>query len=631
MRRLKISFRIAAAFALLLIVVGALAALVYVNLNILESAKHKTDHANRILAEIGRYGLAMSDQETGLRGYVLTEDKAFLKPLHDGEAKAKAAQQRLAHLISRTDTQSPRLTMLEHQVTDWQGKVSGVVLREFGDPSKAVEVYALIRSADAREMMDSIRASLAAIETHERQVLAERSAQQETAFAHAYRYAAIGLVLLTAIALLAGFLMHWSIAMPIRALTAAMRRLADGDLTVAIPGNQGRDEVSEMAEALAVFRENAAAKATLEAESAAHAEDERRRATAERERDRAAGEEIAALVAAVAAGDVTRRLPAEGKDGLFLVMAREINRLTETMSEALTEMGAVLTALSAGDLTRRIASNHDGIFGSIRRDTNSMAEKLAGIVTRLSETATSVHDTASEISSGATQLASRTESQASSLEETAAAMHEVTTTVRHNADNAQAASRLALVARETAEKGGDVVGSAVAAMHQIEESAHRIADIMSLIDEIAFQTNLLALNASVEAARAGEAGKGFAVVAQEVRALAQRSSNASKDIKALIGASNGHVRNGVDLVNQTGAALGEIVDAVKKVSDIVGEIALASQEQTTGLEQVNVAVGQMDEITQRNSGLVEETTASAQLLSDQAASLTEVIAYFRTR
>jgi methyl-accepting chemotaxis protein len=629
MRRLKISLRIAIAFAVLLAVVGAVATLVYLNLGILESAKHKTDHATRILAEIGRYGLAMADQETGLRGYVLTEDKGFLKPLRDGEAAARAAQERLSRLIGSKDTQTQRLAMLQHQVEAWQAGVSAVILRDFGEPANAERVYALIRSTEARDMMDGIRASLAAIESHERQILAERSVQQEAAFAHAYRYAAIGLVLLTGFALLAGFLMHGSIALPIRRLTMAMRRLADGNLTVAIAAGQGRDEVAEMADALQVFRENAVAKAALEAESAARSEDERRRAIAERERDRTAGEEIAALVAAVAAGDVTRRLPAEGKDGLFLVMAREINRLTETMNAALSEMGTVLTALSAGDLTRRIASSHDGIFGSIRRDTNGMADKLAGIVMRLSQTATALQSTATEIASGATQLAARTESQSSSLEETAAAMHEVTTTVRHNADNAQAASQLARTARDTAEKGGGVVSAAVAAMREIEDSASRIAAIMGLIDEIAFQTNLLALNASVEAARAGEAGRGSAVVAQEVRHLAQRSANASKDIKALIGTSNSQVRNGVALVNQTGAALGEIVDAVKKVSDIVGEIALASQEQTTGLEQVGIAVGQLDEIAQRNSGLVEETTASAQLLADQASALSEVIGYFR--
>ena len=209
-------------------------------------------------------------------------------------------------------------------------------------------------------------------------------------------------------------------------------------------------------------------------------------------------------------------------------------------------------------------------------------------------------------------------------------MHEITATVKQNADNAQAASQLAAVARDAADKGGAVMGNVVTAMSQIEGSAGKISDIVGLIDEIAFQTNLLALNASVEAARAGEAGKGFAVVAQEVRALAQRSANASKDIKALITASNGQVREGGKLVSQAGESLTEIVSAVKKVTDIVSEIAAASREQATGLEQVNTAVGSMDEMTQRNGALVEETSASAQALSEQASQLAQLVGFFRT-
>jgi methyl-accepting chemotaxis protein len=204
-------------------------------------------------------------------------------------------------------------------------------------------------------------------------------------------------------------------------------------------------------------------------------------------------------------------------------------------------------------------------------------------------------------------------------------MHEITTTVKQNADNAQAANQLASGARGVAEKGGAIVGEAVSAVTQIESSAQKISDIVGLIDEIAFQTNLLALNASVEAARAGEAGKGFAVVAQEVRALAQRSANASKDIKALIQTSNAQVKAGAALVNQTGQSLAEIVGAIKKVSDIVAEIAAASREQAAGLDQVNTAVGSMDEMTQRNGAMVEQTTAAAQSLSGQAAELAALV------
>jgi methyl-accepting chemotaxis protein len=240
-----------------------------------------------------------------------------------------------------------------------------------------------------------------------------------------------------------------------------------------------------------------------------------------------------------------------------------------------------------------------------------------------------VRSASDEFSTGSHDLASRTESQAASIEQTAASMHEVTATVKQNADNAQAANQLATVARDTADRGGSVVQEAVNAVTQIEQSAQKISDIVGLIDEIAFQTNLLALNASVEAARAGEAGKGFAVVAQEVRALAQRSANASKDIKALIADSNAQVKTGAALVNRTGQSLTEIVTAIKKVSDIVAEIAAASREQATGLEQINTAVAGMDEMTQRNAALVEQTTAAAQALNGQAGELADAVGFFR--
>ncbi|MEK9970409.1 MAG: methyl-accepting chemotaxis protein [Ferrovibrio sp.] len=258
-----------------------------------------------------------------------------------------------------------------------------------------------------------------------------------------------------------------------------------------------------------------------------------------------------------------------------------------------------------------------------------MVETLRDVAGRLAQSAESVQSAAGEISEGSRDLAARTESQASTLEQTAAAMHQITATVRQNADNAQAANQLAEAARSTASAGGEVIGRAVKAVEQIEQSAARIADIMSLIDEIAFQTNLLALNASVEAARAGEAGKGFAVVAQEVRALAQRSASASKDIKALIAESSQQVAAGSALVNQAGGSLVQIVTAVEKVTVIVGEIATASAEQARGIDEVNAAIANLDQVTQRNSSLVEETTAAANMLSEQARQLGGIVGFFR--
>ncbi|WP_341894577.1 methyl-accepting chemotaxis protein [Ferrovibrio terrae] len=305
-------------------------------------------------------------------------------------------------------------------------------------------------------------------------------------------------------------------------------------------------------------------------------------------------------------------------------------KAAQAMQLAVQQVQTVVEATKANDLTQRIPL--EGKLGEIKvlcAGVNDLVDTMTGIISNIREASGTIAAASGEISTGSQDLASRTESQAASIEETAASMHEVTATVKQNADNAQAANQLASAARDTAEKGGSVVRDAVTAVTQIEESARKISDIIGLIDEIAFQTNLLALNASVEAARAGEAGKGFAVVAQEVRALAQRSANASKDIKALIQTSNTQVKTGAALVNQAGGSLNEIVGAIKKVSDIVAEIATASREQSTGLEQINTAIASMDEMTQRNGALVEETSASAQSLSSQAQELATLVQRYR--
>ena len=326
-------------------------------------------------------------------------------------------------------------------------------------------------------------------------------------------------------------------------------------------------------------------------------------------------------------------MDANGRPYKVVKYATDITAQTKAaqmMQQAVQQVQAVVESTKANDLTHRIEL--EGKSGEIRTlcaGVNDLVDAMAEIISNIRTASDTIAAASAEISTGSQDLAQRTESQAASIEETAASMHEVTTTVKQNADNAQAANQLATAARDTAEKGGTVVRDAVVAVNQIEQSAQKIADIIGLIDEIAFQTNLLALNASVEAARAGEAGKGFAVVAQEVRALAQRSANASKDIKALIQTSNGQVKAGATLVNQAGQSLTEIVGSIKKVSDIVAEIAAASREQATGLEQINTAVGSMDEMTQRNGALVEETSASAQSLSNQAQELAQLVQRYR--
>ena len=305
-----------------------------------------------------------------------------------------------------------------------------------------------------------------------------------------------------------------------------------------------------------------------------------------------------------------------------------LDRTQEVATE--DEVQSTVDKAIDGDLTARISEEGKGaFFKALAGGMNRLLETMEEVVRSMTRAAAQVRSGAEEISRGNADLSQRTEEQASSLEQTASSMEEMTSTVRNNADNAAQANEFATAAREQAEQGGAVVSAAVAAMSEINASSKRIADIISVIDEIAFQTNLLALNAAVEAARAGEQGRGFAVVAAEVRNLASRSAGAAKEIKALIHDSVRKVNEGTKLVDDSGKVLGQIVAGVKKVTDVMADIASSSREQSSGIEQVNRAITMMDDVTQQNAALVEEASAAAQALTEQASNLSQLIARFR--
>jgi methyl-accepting chemotaxis protein len=336
------------------------------------------------------------------------------------------------------------------------------------------------------------------------------------------------------------------------------------------------------------------------------------------------------VIQAALSGAGDRRISANGKAGNLELLTRSINQLIGSVATTVAEIMLVVQRAVEGDLTSRVkVDDKSGHFKTLAVSVNSMIQSMMEVVTSVTQTSHDVQQGAEEISRGNYELSRRTEEQASSLEETASSMEEMTATVTNNADNAAHARELAEAAREHAERGGHVVGSAVAAMAEINVSSNKIADIIGVIDEIAFQTNLLALNAAVEAARAGEQGRGFAVVASEVRNLASRSAGAAKEIKALIHDSVAKVNEGTRLVDESGKVLDEIVTRVKKVTDVMTEIASSSREQASGIEQVNKAVAQMDTMTQQNAALAEQDTAAAQTLTAQAAGLTKLIAHFR--
>jgi methyl-accepting chemotaxis protein len=376
----------------------------------------------------------------------------------------------------------------------------------------------------------------------------------------------------------------------IQRLEAVMQRLAGGDLSVEVVGADRGDELGDMARSVLVFKENAVERARLEADAAQMHQ------------------------------EVDRRL--KSTEAAFEAAGEAQKRVVDAMAHELAE-------LAQGDLTVRLALDVAPEYERLKADFNAAVAHLQEAIQTLSGSTVAIDSGAQEITQAADDLSRRTEQQAASLEETAAALDQITATVGKTASGAKEATGVVATARADAETSGEVVRRAVTAMGEIEESSGKIGQIIGVIDEIAFQTNLLALNAGVEAARAGEAGKGFAVVASEVRALAQRSAEAAKEIKGLITASSQQVASGVDLVGQTGKALGRIVQHVASIDALVIEIAASAQEQAAGLHQVNIAVNHMDQMTQQNAAMVEETSAAVHALRGETGELSTLVGRFK--
>ncbi|MBW8185340.1 methyl-accepting chemotaxis protein [Shewanella nanhaiensis] len=341
--------------------------------------------------------------------------------------------------------------------------------------------------------------------------------------------------------------------------------------------------------------------------------------------------EIDTIISAAAAGDLSHRVSTDGKEGFFLNLSNGLNRLVGIADSVISDVVNMFDGLAKGDLTRQINGDYDGQFRKLQTDANATASRLTEVIGGINESANTVTSGAEEIAQGNSDLSQRTEEQAASLEETASSMEEMTATVTQSAQNATLANELAQEANTKADHGGKVVEQAVTAMEAINDSSKRISDIIGVIDEIAFQTNLLALNAAVEAARAGEQGRGFAVVAGEVRNLAQRSAGAAKEIKELIRDSVGKVTDGTQLVNQSGETLQDIVQAVTKVADMISQISIASDQQSSGIQEVNKAISQMDEMTQQNAALVEEVSAAGDAMAEQARNMKTQLSFFQAK
>jgi methyl-accepting chemotaxis protein len=408
------------------------------------------------------------------------------------------------------------------------------------------------------------------------------------------------------------------LSLPITGLTTKMQTLASGDLETEVPYADRKDEIGEMANAVLVFKQNAIKVRELNAQEAAL-----------QAKSADLQSNIAEVVAAAVAGNFSRRITKDYDNEDLNRFAGSVNQLVTSVDQGIAEVRRVVASLSEGDLTQSMEGEFQGAFQELQSNVNATMTNLRSTLGDVQTTTEAVHGNTSELRSAADDLSRRTEQQAASLEETSAALEEITATVKTSTERAQEANNMVDEARRSTEESTQVVREAVEAMSRIEQASSEINKIISLIEDITFQTNLLALNAGVEAARAGEAGKGFAVVALEVRELAQRSASAAKDIKELISKSGNEVTTGVRLVTATGEALETIRKHVVQINEHVHSIATASSEQSIGLQEINIAVNQMDQVTQSNAAMVQETTAATHLLSTEATRLAELISHFK--
>uniref|UniRef100_B0T987 Methyl-accepting chemotaxis sensory transducer n=1 Tax=Caulobacter sp. (strain K31) TaxID=366602 RepID=B0T987_CAUSK len=576
---LKVSKKILSAFAALIALSAVGDAIVLAQLRAIDRSARLNDQAFDLSSDVRTIKSGLVEQQNAIRGYVMSGNATFLDTYRQ---QAAATQTALDHFASNAQSpgQREQAEVLKGKIDAWRVQYGDRPLALSDDAATHDQAMAIMST----KTLGELRTAIDALETEQARVQDARFVHETQAILIGQVALALGAVLAMAASLSMARLLGRLVAAPIVRMTQAMRRLAQGDLTIEVPDGTRGDELGEMAAAVEHFKAAAIEKLRLEGES----------------------REVEAAQIAAAKAEATRQQA-------FVVDA----------------LAQGLEKLAAGELTWRVNEPFPLEYEKLRGDFNAAMGRLQETMGVIARAADGIRAETGEISQAADDLSARTERQAASLEQTAAALDQVTATVRRTADWASQALGVAKSARGEAQSSGGVVRDTVGAMGRIERSSQQIGQITGLIDEIAFQTNLLALNAGVEAARAGDAGRGFAVVAQEVRALAQRSAEAAKEIKALIAASSDQVAAGANLVGQTGAALERIVQRVGELDGVIGDIAASAQEQALGLQQVNTAVNQMDQITQQNAAMVEQSTAASHGVAREAEGLSRLMGGFQ--
>ena len=690
MKQLSLSTQLALGFGTVVLVLLIVAAVGLRGQSDLSAAVAMNDHTYQVIATGRSMSNASVNMETGARGFLLSGNDANLNPYRNGMLAFDKEFARAKSLTSDNPIQQERLKNLHAAYDEFKGHEDTLIALRKSNGEMS-EVLTLFKAGHERAAMGKIRQLLVDFEGQESGLLVKRSAALDAAKVRNRWSMIVGSGIAVLVALVSGWLIRHRLINRLGVASNVADAIAAGNLSIAVDSS-GTDETGRLLASMSkmqmqlqkvsqgqlemkcrhdqgelnyrvdeaafpgdyatIVRDNNDLAASHVAVMMRLAQIMGRYAVGDlsEDMDKLPGEkavltntmaqvktnlgamnhEIKHLAQSAANGDFSARGDAERFQYDFRVMVDSLNTLMSTADGNLQSLSSLLQSIAAGDLTARMSGEFRGVFAQMRDDANATATQLAEIVGSIKTSAVSIKGAASEIAAGNQDLSQRTEQQAANLEETAASMEELTSTVKQNAEGARQANQLAIGAASVAVQGGEVVGKVVETMSGIEASSKKIADIISVIDGIAFQTNILALNAAVEAARAGEQGRGFAVVASEVRTLAQRSSGAAKEIKDLIDDSVQRVAEGSALVHTAGKTMGEVVASVQRVTDIMGEISAASQEQSAGIEQVNQTITQMDETTQQNAALVEEATAAARSLEEQAVQLTEAVAVFKT-